>query len=80
MWCVCGCPVGIFAVYVHALPKVVLEAHVQPITHGTLRVELIITPDFEWDEKVLLGLWRTRQFVCECVCVYGCPVGCVSLV
>lgn len=36
----------------HALPKVDLEAHVQPITHGTLRVELTVTPDFEWDEKV----------------------------
>ncbi|GAB4840530.1 DExH-box ATP-dependent RNA helicase DExH12 [Ancistrocladus abbreviatus] len=26
--------------------------HVQPITRSVLRVELIITPDFQWDEKV----------------------------
>lgn len=38
--------------YVHALPNMDLEAHVQPITHATLRVELTMTPDFEWDDKV----------------------------
>eukprot|EP01134_Creolimax_fragrantissima_P000807 CFRG0807T1 len=38
--------------YVHSLPKVELTAHVQPITHSSLRVELTITPDFIWDEKI----------------------------
>ena len=38
--------------YVHTLPKLDLVAHVQPITHSTLRIELTISPDFLWDEKV----------------------------
>lgn len=29
-----------------------LQAQVQPITRSLLRVDLIITPDFQWDEKV----------------------------
>ena len=40
--------------YVHQLPKLELSVHVQPITRSTLRVELMITPDFTWveDEKI----------------------------
>eukprot|EP00124_Ichthyophonus_hoferi_P001685 Ihof_evm4s95 gene=Ihof_evmTU4s95 len=38
--------------YVHSLPKVDLTAHVQPITHNTLRVELTITADFLWDDSI----------------------------
>ena len=26
--------------------------HVQPITRSTLKVELTIAPDFQWDEKI----------------------------
>jgi pre-mRNA-splicing helicase BRR2 len=37
---------------VHQLPRLDLQGHVQPITRAVLRVELTITPDFEWDEKV----------------------------
>jgi len=37
---------------VHQFPKMELSVHVQPITRSTLRVELTITPDFQWDEKV----------------------------
>ncbi|ORY79259.1 Sec63 Brl domain-domain-containing protein [Leucosporidium creatinivorum] len=37
---------------VHQFPKLELQAHVQPITRSLLRVELTITPDFQWDEKV----------------------------
>jgi len=33
-------------------PKLELAAHMQPITRSTLRVELTITPDFQFDEKV----------------------------
>lgn len=29
-----------------------LQAHVQPITRTLLRIELTITPDFRWDEKI----------------------------
>jgi len=38
--------------YIHQLPKLHLSVYVQPITRSTLRVELTITPDFQWDDKV----------------------------
>lgn len=38
--------------YVHQFPKLELAAHIQPITRSMLRVELTITPDFQWDEKI----------------------------
>lgn len=38
--------------YVHQFPRLELTTHVQPITRQTLKVELTITPDFQWDEKV----------------------------
>ncbi len=37
--------------HVHQFPKLELTAHVQPITRSILRVELTITPDFQFDEK-----------------------------
>lgn len=37
--------------YVHLFPKLELSVHLQPITRSTLKVELTITPDFQWDEK-----------------------------
>lgn len=40
--------------YVHLFPKLELSVHLQPITRSTLKVELTITPDFQWDEKVRL--------------------------
>ena len=38
--------------YIHQFPKLDLSTHIQPITRSTLRVELTITPDFQWDEKI----------------------------
>ncbi|CAH9099603.1 unnamed protein product [Cuscuta epithymum] len=38
--------------YVHQFPKLNLAAHVQPITRSVLRVELTVTPDFIWEDKV----------------------------
>ncbi|KAJ0087179.1 hypothetical protein Patl1_09317 [Pistacia atlantica] len=38
--------------FVHQFPKLNLAAHVQPITRTVLRVELTITPDFQWDDRV----------------------------
>lgn len=38
--------------YVHQFPKLDLVSHIQPVTRSTLSVELTITPDFQWDEKV----------------------------
>lgn len=38
--------------YVHLFPKLDLSVHLQPITRSTLKVELTVTPDFQWDDKV----------------------------
>ncbi|QHO44722.1 U5 small nuclear ribonucleoprotein kDa helicase [Arachis hypogaea] len=38
--------------YIHQFPKLNLAAHVQPITRTDLRVELTITPDFAWDDRI----------------------------
>ncbi|KAK8597890.1 hypothetical protein V6N13_095285 [Hibiscus sabdariffa] len=38
--------------FIHQFPKLNLAAHVQPITRTVLRVELTITPDFQWYDKV----------------------------
>ncbi|KAI3919601.1 hypothetical protein MKX01_018424 [Papaver californicum] len=38
--------------YIHQFPKLNLAAHVQPITRSVLRVELTITPDFMWEDRV----------------------------
>ncbi|KFK37089.1 hypothetical protein AALP_AA4G211800 [Arabis alpina] len=38
--------------FVHQFPKLQLAAHVQPISRSVLQVELTVTPDFQWDDKV----------------------------
>ncbi|XP_050942555.1 DExH-box ATP-dependent RNA helicase DExH12-like [Cucumis melo] len=38
--------------FIHQFPKLDMAAHVQPITRTVLRVELTITPDFQWEDKV----------------------------
>ncbi|KAL2643968.1 hypothetical protein R1flu_011555 [Riccia fluitans] len=38
--------------FIHQFPKLELAAHVQPITRAVLKVDLTITPDFQWDEKI----------------------------
>ncbi|EFA74523.1 DEAD/DEAH box helicase [Heterostelium album PN500] len=45
---------------IHHFPKLDLTAHVQPILRGLLRVDLTLTPDFEFDEKYhdnSIGWW-----------------------
>lgn len=37
---------------VHQLPRLELEAHIQPLSRSTVRIDLTLVPDFEWDEKV----------------------------
>ncbi|KAK0118790.1 DEIH-box ATPase [Cadophora gregata] len=37
---------------VSKFPRVELQAQVQPVTRSMLRVELTITPNFEWDDEV----------------------------
>lgn len=46
--------------FVHQFPRVELTAHVQPITRSVLKVDLTLTPDFQWDEKAhgyAQGFW-----------------------
>eukprot|EP00271_Cylindrocystis_brebissonii_P012705 TRINITY_DN317_c0_g1_i1.p1 TRINITY_DN317_c0_g1~~TRINITY_DN317_c0_g1_i1.p1 ORF type:complete len:2233 (-),score=420.67 TRINITY_DN317_c0_g1_i1:1930-8628(-) len=38
--------------FIHQFPRLELAAHVQPITRSVLKVDLTITPDFQWDEKI----------------------------
>lgn len=38
--------------YIRQFPRLELSVHVQPITRSTLKVELTITPDFQWEEKI----------------------------
>ena len=37
---------------VHQFPRLELQAFFQPLTRSLLHVQLTITPDFQWDEKV----------------------------
>ena len=43
--------------FVHQFPNLDLSAHVQPITRTVLKVELTITPDFQWDER-FMDMWN----------------------
>ncbi|MFH4977102.1 hypothetical protein AB6A40_003811 [Gnathostoma spinigerum] len=38
--------------FIRQLPKLDMTTLIQPITRSTLRIELKITPDFQWDERV----------------------------
>jgi hypothetical protein len=38
--------------FVHQFPRLELAAHVQPLTRSLLRIDLTISPDFAWDDKV----------------------------
>ncbi|CAI4227464.1 unnamed protein product [Auanema sp. JU1783] len=38
--------------FIRQFPKLEMTTLIQPITRTTLRIELTITPDFKWDEKV----------------------------
>ncbi|GIL50154.1 hypothetical protein Vafri_6292 [Volvox africanus] len=37
---------------IHQFPRLELAAHVQPITRTCLKIDLTITPDFAWEDKV----------------------------
>ncbi|KAJ1551678.1 DEIH-box ATPase, partial [Nowakowskiella sp. JEL0078] len=41
--------------FVHQFPKLDLVVHVQPISRSLLKIQLTITPDFQFDEKVHPG-------------------------
>lgn len=38
--------------YVHMFPKLQLSTHIQPITRSLLKIDLVITPDFQFDAQV----------------------------
>ncbi|XP_019098507.1 PREDICTED: DExH-box ATP-dependent RNA helicase DExH13-like, partial [Camelina sativa] len=38
--------------FIRQFPKLNLRAHVQPISRSVLQVELTLTPDFQWDDKL----------------------------
>lgn len=37
---------------IHQFPRLELAAHVLPLTRSVLKVDLTITPDFQWEDKV----------------------------
>jgi len=46
--------------FVHQFPRLDIQAHVQPITRSTLKVDVVLTPDFVWDERFhsfVQGFW-----------------------
>lgn len=52
--------------YVHQFPKLELSAHVQPITRSLLKIEMTITPDFQFDDKVSGGAEAFWVIVEDC--------------
>jgi hypothetical protein len=36
---------------INQIPRLQLEASIQPLTRGLLRMDLILTPDFQWDQE-----------------------------
>ncbi|DBA74615.1 TPA: DExH-box ATP-dependent RNA helicase DExH12 [Trebouxia sp. C0005] len=36
--------------FIHEFPRLELAAHVQPITRSVLKIDLVITPDFKWND------------------------------
>ncbi|GLD92377.1 hypothetical protein PINS_up000910 [Pythium insidiosum] len=52
--------------YIHQFPRLELSVHVQPITRAMLKVDLIITPDFEFNREIhgnAEGFWVFVQDV-----------------
>ncbi|XP_019946883.1 activating signal cointegrator 1 complex subunit 3 [Paralichthys olivaceus] len=37
---------------VHQIPSITMEASIQPITRTVLRIRLVVTPDFRWNDQV----------------------------
>ena len=38
--------------FIHQFPRIELTAYVQPITRSCLKIDLTVTPDFHWDDKI----------------------------
>ena len=50
---------------VHQIPNLDLEATIQPITRTVLRVRLVITPQFKWDDKVSFFFLLRNYFLLD---------------
>lgn len=37
---------------INMVPRLQLDASIQPLTRGLLRIDLMLTPDFQWDQDV----------------------------
>lgn len=40
---------------VHQFPRLELAASVQPITRSVIKIDLTITPDFQWEVRCFVG-------------------------
>ena len=59
---------------IHKFPRVEIQAYAQPITRSCLRIDLQLTPDFQWDEKMHGKQEPFHIFVLDCDCekiLYG---------
>ena len=50
---------------VHEFPRLELAAHVQPITRTVLKVDLVMTPDFKWNVRLLTILDSNKDLICD---------------
>jgi pre-mRNA-splicing helicase BRR2 len=37
---------------IHIFPKLEITAHILPITRNIIQLNLVLTPDFHWDERI----------------------------
>lgn len=57
----------------HQIPSITLEANIQPITRTVLRVRLIVTPDFHWNDQVNASPYAyTAVFAFLFICYIEC--------
>lgn len=52
---------------VHQIPAITMEASVQPITRTVLRVRLVVTPDFRWNDQVNMA----EEELCAALCMWN---------
>ena len=51
---------------INMVPRLQLDASIQPLTRGLLRVDLVLTPDFQWDQEVHGYVEPFLILVCSC--------------
>jgi pre-mRNA-splicing helicase BRR2 len=53
---------------IHKFPRIEILAYAQPITRSCLRIDLQLTPDFQWDEKMHGRSEPFHIFILDCDC------------